>query len=229
MSGCMHGSGFTLVEAMIGIGLLAIFVALSVRFYGKQKVSLERNQARVSMYNDVKFFENLLSSPGILAISAFQAGNNALLRCLQVAGGNCLELPANTWEPFELFEPETARRISGRPNAPIAYDKFGRECDANTLRCAYSISTEFRPRCFPGQPMCESAQMILVRYTVQPLIARTPPLQIIREIDVGFSNIWTRLNQQCPADYAVSGITYAYELHCINLQGDQGLPQVILP
>ena len=258
-----HRHGFTLVETLVGPGILAIVALAGLKYYDHHKQKLANNQMHIAMHHAMRSIENILDNKGSLAVSANHASNTALKSCLPddyeacEAGDTsdrchrqttepCASLASNAWVPFTLYHPQTLDPLSGTTHRPAGFDQRGRICEASP--CAFHVSTWFKPQCFPGQTNCEAAQMLTLAYEIKPNSSRSgndasdiltmlPTLnptdgviaavRVEREVDVGFSNIWTRLNQRCPDGYGVRGISYAYELHCEDPKGDIGNPTVI--
>ena len=210
-------SGVGLVEVIVGVGVLGIVLSLGAKFFSKQTKLQAANRTRVAIFNTGQYIEQLLASKAILHISAAQPGNATLDRCMTPVTADCAE--SNSWIPFNLYNPESNDMVAGGPQQPVYHDSFGNICASSNLSdCAYSVTSEFMPRCFPGQNTCSTAQMIVVRYQIAVIPGtsnqKIRPLEVQREIDIGFASIWTRLKQSCPPGQAVRGISYAYELRC---------------
>lgn len=238
--------GFTLVEILVAVGLVGGMAVAAGRYYQRHTKIMDYNSTRIAIFNKITAVEGLLDGLSGLQLAAEKAGNGALRDCLFYQTGNCLAAAnSGDFRGFRLYDPADDRiRISGTTNDPVYYDAGGRICNKNREKCSFALTTAFQPHCFPGanQQNCNAAQAVLVRYRMyfldknNGLIPATPggrghyqPVEVIREIDVEFVNIWKRLNQTCPVGYGIRGINFAYQVRCENDNGDPGNPQVVLP
>ena len=179
-----QSGGFTLVEVLVGLGLLGVSLAIGIRYFDQHKKRAALNQMRIAMFSAVRTIENVLDNTGTLAVSANRPGNQALKECLpdqyeactnaDVEGEcrkrtavSCRDTAATSWQPFTLYHPEdTNLRLAGPTGSPAGFDKFGRAC--STPPCAFNVETSFQSRCFPGQVRCEAAQMLIVPLSDHP-------------------------------------------------------------
>lgn len=159
-------SGFTLVELLIAIGILSIFITMSLIF--SQNVNRSSDLGRTTSTRDTLWLKirNVSGMPSALrnSIKAAVAGtttpvNKDLNNCVSGLQANaCVN---NQTYPLVLFSPTVSLDAAGNPlgllpitsykNSPTPsyFNSFGSPCVKGTPDCLFIVYTSFAPQCPP--------------------------------------------------------------------------------
>ena len=244
-------SGFSLLEVIIAAGILSIVTLAAVSFWQNQQNFITHAKTKLALIEKQEELNDIVKSSAILAFSANQgSANQKLHNCLPARyvgctggvdyNGQCRDTAvaecttSSVWQPFSVFDPVSNRKISGTQTDPVFYRRDNRPCSAGSPACFYQVTTEFQSRCPNGASKCAAAQNLVVKYTIKPVLSHYKGRSLsyveiakTREIEFGIEGIWTRMNQSCPPDYAVKGISYDYKVICIDEAGDTLNAQIV--
>lgn len=158
--------GFSLVELLLAIGLLSIFINLSMIFSDSLQRSLRLSRTTSTRDRILAGVRNIAGMPTALRAStrAAQADgtpvNPDLYNC--VASVLINQCQTDKDYPLTLFSPVIALDATGNPLGllPIAspagaatnmhFDSFGAPCSTVSADCPFTVSTSFRPQCPPN-------------------------------------------------------------------------------
>ncbi|MGZ6470058.1 MAG: PulJ/GspJ family protein [Bdellovibrio sp.] len=161
-----QNSGFSLIELLIAIGLLAVFITMSIIFSQNVNRSSEINRTTSTRDTLLAKIRNVSGMPSALrnSIKAAVAGttipiNKDLSNC--VAGTITNSCKNNQSYPLVLFSPTVSLDSSGNPIGllpitsykdspnPSYFNSFGSPCVKGTPDCMFIVYTSFTPKCPP--------------------------------------------------------------------------------
>lgn len=157
--------GTTLVELMIGVGIIGIGVATSVQQTGNMNSQFLRTKSLFSYHSTVSEIIGILSQYPLTEESFLK--NSAIVPCVGFKDNteDCQDKSSGNWTPFNLLRPNTNIIVAGTPSSPVSYDSKGEVCSRN---CSYRAFTEVKPICLKGN-ICKVAHTLIVKYTVEPI------------------------------------------------------------
>ncbi len=206
--------GFTLIEAMITIGLLAVLMLASITNYDTYKT--QNNMVRTSVATDriMASVRTFAKMPAALRNSARasldgQRINPDLYACVSgVPANGCKN--GGTETPFTLYSPLVALDALGNPSGihpvsapsestkPARYDAFGSPCQQAGPTCPIQVFTSFKAQC-PPKPLAGPVPVVLTPDLMQPM----PTCTIAVHISVTYT---VQLDPDVVADFPSLGV-----------------------
>lgn len=159
-------AGFTLVEAVISIGLLGVFGLLAASTsrlleFSKRISSISRTRDQL-----LALTRQTASNYDSLHVSLQKPGNEGFRACV-CGGGLCT---SGREAPLLLFD------SNGIQQTPAYFDPSGLPCDPASPNCILEVSTAFMAECMPQLPnanptppyTCSNpAEFVEIIYTIQ--------------------------------------------------------------
>lgn len=169
-SGQSGQSGMSLIEIMIGVGIMAVAGAGFMQLMNVQNKSIKNS--RSAMNRDQ--IQNMVArfAGNCAAIDASAPAGSSLKKCLTIdSPDNCSSVDTD----FDLKDPVTLQAVAG---TAVYYNaNTGAVCTTGA-DCALAATAKFRPLCPNGAATCDKASTIVVSYSIGQKAGATlnPPL-----------------------------------------------------
>lgn len=196
--------GFSLVELLLAIGLLAVFINLSLIFSDSLQRSLRISRTTSTRDRILAGVRNIAGMPTALRASTRAAQANGtpvnpdLYNCVASVLINACQ--TNQEYPLTLFSPVVALDATGNPLGllPIAspagastnmhFDSFGVPCATVSADCPFTVSTSFLPQCppntLPATPPATSDPAYLSLLAPMPTCTIAETINVIYTVQV---------------------------------------------
>jgi hypothetical protein len=171
-------NGQSLIQAMVGMAVMAIGMLAFMQMQGVQQTSAISNQTLISRNLLQLQLQQLLANNAALTRTTNDSnpadvGNQSLKSCIQIVGTSCNQTVGPVG--FYLFDP-LGNKITGAGNAaPIRYDYRGSLCNPQVAspQCLFEVYTEYIATCPSGVSPC-SAPFVTATFTIQQSPGITP-------------------------------------------------------
>jgi|GEM_PF-2846792 hypothetical protein len=173
-------NGFSIIQALIAAGILAIFVAAFADMLLNMQKEVKRNKNKQDRILINYQIDQVVTSSYGLRGSAELADNIALKACvLGGAAGTCTTncCQNDNVTQFYLLDPRDTNsnaalrsRLAGPVGDPQRYDdNSNNNCTNN---CAYTVKSSFRAHCPGGVSTCDHAEHLQVQLEYEPIAGK---------------------------------------------------------
>lgn len=152
--------GFSLVESLVAIGLLAVIVSAGFQFLAFHSREYRRATNNKALLRLSRQLSAMLESPANIVNSLIQVSQNkALSDCALGVGDRCLgSLDPQNPKRFALFRVESgtntvATQLSSSESATVMFDDQGAPCSGSD--CVYEVETFFYGSCQYSEAYCQ--------------------------------------------------------------------------
>ena len=177
-------SGFSLIETLIGLGVLGIVITGTVGFLGNNASSTKRERYRGARDQLAYLITEALNNPENIALSARKGGviNQALVNCLgnmQEATGSCNAIGIDNAKSFSLFAAdgtEGGKLVASKTNSgrSVFYGwDLTQGSDPGKFKLYPSVyfwaGCSINPKTMQVNKSCNKASTIFMSFVIQPV------------------------------------------------------------